>query len=277
MRDRDPEDRHYRVADVVLDHPTVALDHIAHAAKPALHRPPQRLGIDPLSHRRRSHNVGKDHRDDLAPLTTDRRHRHLRSARGAKPGTLGCRFATAGARLHVASLEPARTHPERSLQRDRRQRSPAAPASVQREQRRADCPYPCNSGVGVHSGRASPFVWSQQRAPRPSTGTPEAVACRADGSLAHRWLAKAEANHGGAILRRRAQAHRLGAGAAAANEVDARGPLRAAGARPGKDAARAGGGGHVLRRSLRSLRRVIRRQDAPAAAGLRNVAALEAR
>ena len=35
-------------------------------------------------------------------------------------------------------------------------------------------------------------------------------------------------------------------------------------ARPGKDVARAGGGGHVLRRSLRSLRSVIRRQDPPA-------------
>ena len=125
VRDRDPEDRHHRVADVVLDRPAVALDHVAHAAKPALHRPPQRLGIDPLSQRRRSHDVGKDHGDDLAPLTTDRRHRHRRSARGAKPGTLGCRFATAGARLHVASLEPARTPPRRSLQRDRRQRRPS--------------------------------------------------------------------------------------------------------------------------------------------------------
>jgi len=35
-------------------------------------------------------------------------------------------------------------------------------------------------------------------------------------------------------------------------------------ARPGKDGDRAGGGGHVLRRSLRSLRSVIRRQDPPA-------------
>jgi hypothetical protein len=36
------------------------------------------------------------------------------------------------------------------------------------------------------------------------------------------------------------------------------------GARPSKDGVRAGGGGHVLRRSLRSLRSVIRRQDPPA-------------
>src|SRR4051794_21836958 len=45
-------------------------------------------------------------------------------------------------------------------------------------------------------------------------------------ALAHRWLANAEAGYGGAILRRRAEAHRLGAGAAAANSVDAGGPRR---------------------------------------------------
>ena len=46
--------------------------------------------------------------------------------------------------------------------------------------------------------------------------------------------------------------------------VDAHGPRHNGGARLGKDDARAGGGGHVLRRSLRSLRSVIRRQDPPA-------------
>ena len=43
---------------------------------------------------------------------------------------------------------------------------------------------------------------------------------------AHRWLANAEADHGRAILRRRAVAHHLGAGAAVAKAVDARGPRR---------------------------------------------------
>ena len=82
---------------------------------------------------------------------------------------------------------------------------------------------------------------------------------------AHRWLASAEADHGGAILRRRAPAHRL-----AAQELRSRRSRRcadrdaSASARRGKDGPRAGGGGHVLRRSLRSLRSVIRRQDPPA-------------
>src|SRR3954470_23406028 len=60
-----------------------------------------------------------------------------------------------------------------------------------------------------------------------------------------RWLANAEADHGGAILRRRAEAPEPSAGAAAAKAVDARGPRRHDGARPGKDDARAGGAGHA--------------------------------
>ena len=39
-----------------------------------------------------------------------------------------------------------------------------------------------------------------------------------EGPLAHCWLAKAEADHGGAILRRRAPAHAPAAGAAVAKE-----------------------------------------------------------
>jgi hypothetical protein len=52
--------------------------------------------------------------------------------------------------------------------------------------------------------------------PRPRLAVP--------GGPALRWLADAEADHGRAILRRRAAAHQLGAGAAAAEEVDGRGP-----------------------------------------------------
>src|SRR3954470_3785813 len=58
-----------------------------------------------------------------------------------------------------------------------------------------------------------------------------------------RWLANAEADHGRAILRRRAEAPEPSAGAAAAKAVDAHGPRRHQGARPGKDDARAGGAG----------------------------------
>jgi hypothetical protein len=105
MHDRDPEDPHDRVADEVLDRPAVALDGVAHPPEPPLHRPAQRLGIHPLSKRRRSHDVRKDHRDDFPPLGSCRCRRHRRSTGGAEPRSLGKPVATARARLHDPSLE----------------------------------------------------------------------------------------------------------------------------------------------------------------------------
>ena len=103
--DRDAEDRHHGVADVVLDRAAVALDDIAHADEPALHRPAQRLGIHALSERRRSDDVGEDDGDDLAALAGDTRRRHRRPTGRAEPGSLRRPLATPRARLHGASLE----------------------------------------------------------------------------------------------------------------------------------------------------------------------------
>jgi len=105
VRDRDAEDRHDGVADVVLDRPAVALDHDAHAPEPPLHRPAQRLGIHAFAQRRRPDDIGEHHRDDLAPLNGDAIRRHRRSARGAEPGSHRHPLAAAGARLHGQSLE----------------------------------------------------------------------------------------------------------------------------------------------------------------------------
>jgi hypothetical protein len=52
----------------------------------------------------------------------------------------------------------------------------------------------------------------------PRRETPTITCRRSKEAPAHRWLANAEADHGGAILARRALAPRLGAGAAAAEE-----------------------------------------------------------
>src|SRR3954468_1121494 len=60
-----------------------------------------------------------------------------------------------------------------------------------------------------------------------------------------RWLANAEADHGGAIRGRRAWAYRRATGAAAAKAVDAHGSQHSDGTRPGKDDPRAGGAGHA--------------------------------
>ena len=67
-----------------------------------------------------------------------------------------------------------------------------------------------------------------EAAPRtsPVNGECPGRALPSEETPAHRWLANAEPDHGGAILLRRAVAHQLGAGAAAAKGVDARGPRR---------------------------------------------------
>ena len=93
---------------------------------------------------------------------------------------------------------------------------------------------------------------------------PESAGGPAERHQRTRWLANAEADHGGAMPRRRAAARTTRRRSCGREGVDARGPRRGDGARPSKDGPRAGGGGHVLRRSLRSLRSVIRRQDPPA-------------
>jgi hypothetical protein len=63
---------------------------------------------------------------------------------------------------------------------------------------------------------------------------PKTASCRSGEGRAHRWLANAEADDGGAILRRRAAAHRLGAGAAVAEGVDAGGSRRGRGCPAGR-------------------------------------------
>ena len=140
-----------------------------------------------------------------------------------------------------------------------------APADVQEQQRRAEHSYPCKPAAACCRLTASRRKSCPDRLCLGvrvawSAGRPSA---RSRCAPAHRWLANAEADRGGAIRPRRAPAHQLGAGAAAAGESTLADRDAGAGARPGKDGDRAGGGGHVLRRSLRSLRSVIRRQDRP--------------
>ena len=106
VRDRDPEDSHDRVADVVLDRPAMTLDGDAHAGKPALHCPPQRLGVHLLSKRSRSHDVREHDGDDLAPLARGRRPRQRCAAPRAESGSARRPLSTARARLHGPSLDP---------------------------------------------------------------------------------------------------------------------------------------------------------------------------
>ena len=67
-------------------------------------------------------------------------------------------------------------------------------------------------------GGSVAFAWERQPALRTGRVTREVTRCPPGEPPAHRWLANAEADHGGAILRRRAVTHGLGAGAAVAKE-----------------------------------------------------------
>src|SRR3954464_3069533 len=68
----------------------------------------------------------------------------------------------------------------------------------------------CWRAPAVPSSTARAFGFARKEAVSASAGDP-----LAEDTAAHRWLANAEADHGGAIRRRRALADRSGAGAAA--------------------------------------------------------------
>jgi hypothetical protein len=99
--DRDPERRHDRVADELLDRPAVVLDDAADLDEVARDDAPVRLRVEPLSERGRVDDVGEDDGDRLAHLT--RRSRLLeRSPTGeAKPRVNWIGLAAAETNGHV--------------------------------------------------------------------------------------------------------------------------------------------------------------------------------
>ena len=74
MRDGDPEDRHDRVTDELLDSPAVALDDAPQVFEVPPHACAKRLGIGRLAERRRAHEIAEEHRDHL-PLLARRLRR----------------------------------------------------------------------------------------------------------------------------------------------------------------------------------------------------------
>ena len=75
----DPEHRHHRIADELLDRPPVALDDRAHRGEVAGHQGPQRLGVQLLAQGRRPGHVGEQDRHDLAHLARGRGRLGLRA------------------------------------------------------------------------------------------------------------------------------------------------------------------------------------------------------
>ena len=107
VEDRDPEDRHDRVTDELLDGPAVPLDDRTGRLEVAAHDPPDGLRVEPLAERGRASHVGEQDRHDLADLAPRRGAGQGGSAFGAEPGSLrvGCAAARTGS--HARSLDPA--------------------------------------------------------------------------------------------------------------------------------------------------------------------------
>jgi hypothetical protein len=103
VRGRNPEDGHDRVADELLDDPSVTLDDRTEIVEVASHPRTERLGIGRLAERGGADNVGEENRHDLSNLAR-RRRLELGSAGVAVPRALGIRASTARARRHARSL-----------------------------------------------------------------------------------------------------------------------------------------------------------------------------
>jgi hypothetical protein len=62
---REPEDRHHRVADELLDDAAVALDDRLHPLEVTRQQSPQRFRIDGFPERRRADDIAEEHGHDL--------------------------------------------------------------------------------------------------------------------------------------------------------------------------------------------------------------------
>ena len=111
---RDPEDRHHRVTDELLDRAAVALDHGGHLVEVPAHHAAERLGVEPLAERRGPRHVGEDDRDDLPDVGRGGfRLAERRRAVLAEASLVGVLLSAGGTALHERILERARDAPER--------------------------------------------------------------------------------------------------------------------------------------------------------------------
>jgi hypothetical protein len=83
---RQPEHRHHRVADELLDHALMAIDDAPHLREVARHHVPQRFGVERLAELRRALDVREEHRHDLAGLRRDVLLAHRSLVTGPGPG-----------------------------------------------------------------------------------------------------------------------------------------------------------------------------------------------
>jgi hypothetical protein len=100
--DREPEDRHHRVPDVLLDKAAVTLQHTSHLFEIAGHHRAQRLRVERLAHARRSGEVAEDDRDELPRRLRGLVRDELRPAIPAQTEFLGVLLPAVGTDPHAA-------------------------------------------------------------------------------------------------------------------------------------------------------------------------------
>ena len=104
VRHRDPENRHHRIADELLDGATVTLDDRAEILEIAAHPPAQSFGIGRLAQRRRTHEIAEEDGDDLALLACRCRRCQRHATERTERELTRKLFPTCWARRHARSL-----------------------------------------------------------------------------------------------------------------------------------------------------------------------------
>ncbi len=102
---RQPEDRHDRIADELLDHASVALELGAHRVEVPSHHLAERLRVELFAHGRRALEVREHDRHDLAVLVRGGSRRERRPARQAELGDLRVLGTALRADRHEPSLQ----------------------------------------------------------------------------------------------------------------------------------------------------------------------------
>ena len=106
--DREAEDRHHRVSDVLLDDATLTLEDGPHLVVVAQHYRAERLAVQRLAEAGRVSKVGEDDGHEPARLLQGRVREQLGPAESAKPEALRILLPTVGADQHSPSVRRPR-------------------------------------------------------------------------------------------------------------------------------------------------------------------------
>ena len=104
VQHRQPEDRHDRVADELLDGAPMSFEHLLHGVEVLRHDTPERLGVEPFAEARRADKIGEHDGDRLADLGRVIGGTERGATRAAEPGVQRVVLAAVGAGLHVWSV-----------------------------------------------------------------------------------------------------------------------------------------------------------------------------